>query len=155
MGLFQDLVGRFTQNVTAYVGDRTLMEAAVSAAANVILADSEIDEEEVEAALAGMRANPILEKGYDTLKLEGELFEGLDRARTRAGRAENLRHVAAIRERDDGQRAAVFLIAADVADQAGISTVEHGALSEIAEALGVDKDRLLQGHAGAGRPHSE
>lgn len=149
MGLFQDLVGRFTQNVTAYVGDRTLMEAAVSAAANVILADSEIDEEEVEAALAGMRANPILEKGYDTLKLEAELFEGLERARTRAGRAENLRHVAGIAGREAGQREAVFLIAADVADQAGISAVEHQALAEIATALSVDKDRLLGGQSGA------
>jgi tellurite resistance protein len=121
------------------------MEAAVSAAANVILADSEIDEEEVETALAGMRANPILEKGYDTLKLEAELFEGLERARTRAGRAENLRHVAAIAGREAGQREAVFLIAADVADQAGISAVEHAALNEIAAALGVDKDRLLAG----------
>jgi tellurite resistance protein len=143
MGLIQDLVGRFTHSVAAYVGDRTLMEAAVSAAANVILADSEIDEEEVETALAGMRANPILEKGYDTLKLEAELFEGLERARTRAGRAENLHHVAGIAGREAGQRAAVFLIAADVADQAGISAVEHQALAEIATALGVDKDRLL------------
>lgn len=145
MSLFQDLVGRFTRGVGAYVGDRVLMEAAVSAAANVILADSEIDEEEVETALAGMRANPILEKGYDTLKLEAELFEGLDRARTRAGRAENLRHVAALTGREVTQREAVFLIAADVADQAGISAVEHAALAEIAAALGVDKDRLLAG----------
>ncbi|GJD30564.1 hypothetical protein PMNALOAF_1811 [Methylobacterium adhaesivum] len=145
MSLFQDLVGRFTRGVGAYVGDRALMQAAVSAAANVILADSEIDEEEIETALAGMRANPILEKGYDTLKLEAELFEGLDRARTRAGRAENLRHVAAIAGREAAQREAVFLIAADVADQAGISAVEHAALAEIATALSVDKDHLLAG----------
>ncbi|KQU05515.1 Tellurite resistance protein TerB [Methylobacterium sp. Leaf469] len=149
MGLIQDLVGRFTQNVAAYVGDRVLMEAAVSAAANVILADSEIDEEEVETALAGMRANPILEKGYDTLKLEAELFEALERARTRAGRAENLQHVAGLVGREAGQREAVFLIAADVADQAGISAVEHRALAEIAAALSVDKDRLLGGQSGA------
>ncbi|KQP34436.1 Tellurite resistance protein TerB [Methylobacterium sp. Leaf102] len=149
MGLIQDLVGRLTQNVAAYVGDRVLMEAAVSAAANVILADSEIDEEEVETALAGMRANPILEKGYDTLKLEAELFEALERARTRAGRAENLQHVAGLVGREAGQREAVFLIAADVADQAGISAVEHRALAEIAAALSVDKDRLLGGQSGA------
>jgi tellurite resistance protein len=149
MGVFQDFVGRFTQNVTAYIGDRALMEAAVSAAANVILADYEVDEEEIEAALAGMRANPILEKGYDTLKLEAELFEGIARARTRAGRAENLRFVTAIAEREVAQRKSVFLIAADVADQAGISPVEHTALSEIAAALGVDKDALLASVAGA------
>ncbi|MCJ2037145.1 Tellurite resistance protein TerB [Methylobacterium sp. J-068] len=149
MGVFQDFIGRFNQTMTAYIGDRPLMEAAVSAAANVILADYEIDEEEIEAALAGMRANPILEKGYDTLKLEAELFEGIARARTRAGRAENLRFVSAIAARESIQRMSVFLIAADVADQAGISAVEHTALAEIAAALGVDKDALLGSAAGA------
>ncbi|MDB5645205.1 Tellurite resistance protein TerB [Methylobacterium sp.] len=149
MGVFQDFVGRFSQTMTAYIGDRALMEGAVSAAANVILADYEIDEEEIEAALAGMRANPILEKGYDTLKLEAELFEGIARARTRAGRAENLRFVSALAEREIDQRRSVFLIAADVADQAGISAVEHAALAEIAGALGVDKDALLASVAGA------
>lgn len=148
MGAFQDFVGRFTQNVAAYLGDRALMEAAVSAAANVILADYEVDEEEIEVALAGMRANPILEKGYDTLKLEAELFEGIARARTRAGRAENLRFVSALADREIDQRKSVFLIAADVADQAGISAVEHVALGEIAGALGVDKDALLASVAG-------
>ena len=148
MGAFQEFVGRFTQNVAAYLGDRALMEAAVSAAANVILADYEVDEEEIEVALAGMRANPILEKGYDTLKLEAELFEGIARARTRAGRAENLRFVSALADREIDQRKSVFLIAADVADQAGISAVEHVALSEIAGALGVDKDALLASVAG-------
>lgn len=148
MGAFQDFVGRFTQNVAAYLGDRALMEAAVSAAANVILADYEVDEEEIEVALAGMRANPILEKGYDTLKLEAELFEGIARARTRAGRAENLRFVSALADREIDQRKSVFLIAADVADQAGISAVEQVALSEIAGALGVDKDALLASAAG-------
>ena len=143
MGVFQDFVGRFSQTMGAYLGDRALMEAAVSASANVILADYEIDEEEIEVALAGMRANPILERGYDTLKLEAELFEGIARARTRAGRAENLRFVAAIAERELAQRTSVFLIAADVADQAGISEPEHAALAEIAAALGVDKDALL------------
>jgi hypothetical protein len=44
MGIFQDLI----QGVTAYIGDKTLMLAAVSAASNVIVADSEVDEEEVE-----------------------------------------------------------------------------------------------------------
>lgn len=152
MGVFQEFVGRFSQTMGAFLGDRPLMEAAVSASANVILADYEIDEEEIEAALAGMRSNPILERGYDTLKLESELFEGIARARTRAGRAENLRFVSAIVERDVAQRTSVFLIAADVADQAGISELEHVALAEIATALGVDKDALLGAATPAGRP---
>lgn len=140
MGLFQDLVER----VTAYVGDKALMNAAVSAASNVIVADSEVDEEEVEVALAAMRANPIIEKGYDTLMLESELFDGIARARTRTGRVDNLARVAGIADRSVEQRNGVFLIAADAADHEGISEVEHRALEEIAEALSVDKDTLLR-----------
>ncbi|MCC0808308.1 Tellurite resistance protein TerB [Methylobacterium sp. W2] len=140
MGIFQDLV----ESVTAYMGDKTLMQAAVSAASNVVVADSEVDEGEVEVALAAMRANPIIEKGYDTLMLEAELFDGIARARTRVGRADNLSRVAAIADRSLEQRNGVFLIAADAADHEGISEVEHKSLEEIAAALVVDKGSLLQ-----------
>jgi hypothetical protein len=89
-----------------------------------------------------MRANAIIEKGYDTLMLEAELFDGIARARTRVGRADNLSRVAAIAERSIEQRNGVFLIAADAADHEGISDVEHQALKEIATALVVDKEAL-------------
>ena len=144
MNIFQDIVARFSQTVTAYAGDTALMEAMVSAAANVIVADGEVASEEFDTALAGIQANPILEKGYDRLMLETELYDGIARARTRAGRAENLRRVAGIRGRDGPARNAAFLIAADVADHDGISALEATALDEIAEALGVDRAALLE-----------
>ncbi|GJE58017.1 tellurite resistance TerB family protein [Methylobacterium trifolii] len=144
MSLLRDIFGRMALTVSAYAGDKALMLAAVSAAANVIVADGEVAGPEFETALAGMRAHPILEKGYDTLMLESELYDGIARARTRAGRAENLRHVATVAGRPQDQREAVFLIAADVADHEGISTIEATALSEIAAALGVDEAALLR-----------
>ena len=73
MSFLKDIFGRLTQAVTAYAGDKGLMLAAVSAAANVIVADGEVAGAEFETALAGLKANPILEKGYDTLMLEAEL----------------------------------------------------------------------------------
>ncbi|MET0429508.1 MAG: tellurite resistance TerB family protein [Microvirga sp.] len=144
MNIFQDIVSRFSQTVTAYAGDKVLMQAMVSAAANVMVADGEIASAEFDTALAGLQANPILEKGYDRLMLESELYDGIARARTRAGRAENLRRVAGIRGRDGTARNAAFLIAADVADHDGISALEATALDEIAEALGVDRAALLE-----------
>ena len=143
MNIFQDIVSRFSQTVTAYAGDKALMQAMVSAAANVIVADGEVASEEFDTALAGMQANPILEKGYDRLMLESELYDGIARARTRAGRAENLRLVAAIEGRGAEEREATFLVAADVADLDGILDVEARALEEIAAALGLDKAALL------------
>lgn len=143
MNFLRDLFGTLGRTVTAYAGDRALMLAAVSAAANVIVADGEVAGSEFEAAVQGLRADPVLVKGYDTLMLETELYDGIARARTRLGRAENLRHMAGIAGRPASQRENVFLIAADVADQDGISGIEASALGEIAAALGVDGRALL------------
>lgn len=144
MTLLRDLFGQLGSTVIAYAGDKALMLAAVSAAANVIVADGEVAGTEFEAAMQGLRADPVLVKGYDALMLETELYDGIARARTRLGRAENLRHVAAIAERQASQRENVFLIAADVADQDGISGIEASALGEIAEALRLDGRALLE-----------
>ncbi len=143
MGFFQDALVRLNRVVMSYAGDTEFMHAAVSAAANVIVADGDTDDEEIEAALVSMRANPILQKSYDTLSLEKALFEALARAELRAGRLENSQHVAAIAERPLEQRQHVFLIAADVADKGGITESEHRVLDELAQALDVDKAALL------------
>lgn len=144
MSIFQDAILRFGRTIMSYAGDALFLQAAVSAAANVIIADGDVDEEEVETAIAGMRANPILQKSYDTLRIEQELYEGIARAKSRAGRIDNLRHAQAIANRPIDQRQDVFLIAADVADFGGISDIEHKALDEIAAALQVDKSALLR-----------
>ncbi|MEH3145391.1 MAG: tellurite resistance TerB family protein [Methylobacterium frigidaeris] len=143
MGFVQDTFSRFRQTVAAYAGDEALMQAAVSASANVIVADGEVAGEEFETALAGMRADPVLEKGYDTLMLEEELYVAIGRARSRAGRMQNLHLIEAVAGRPREQRQSVFLIAADVADHEGISPVEHKALGEVAAALGLDMAALL------------
>lgn len=152
MSLVADFLTRVARAVTAYAGDETLMQAAVSAAANVIVADGEVAGEEFETALTGVLASPILEKGYDALMLEEALYEAIGRARTRAGRADNLRRIEAIAGRPADQRESVFLVAADVADHEGIAEIEHAALADIAKALVVDKARLLA--AVAARPSS-
>ena len=143
MGFFQDALVRLNRVVMSFAGDAVFMQAAVAAAANVIVADGETDEEEVETALAAMRANPILEKSYDTLALEKELYEALARAELRAGRLENLHLVAAIADRPLDHRQNVFLIAADVADKGGVTETEHKVLDDLARTLDVDKNTLL------------
>ncbi len=144
MNLVADFLARVARTVTAYAGDETLMQAAISAAANVIVADGEVAGAEFDTALNGVLASPILEKGYDALMLEEKLYEAIGRARTRAGRADNLRRVGAIAGRPADQREGVFLVAADVADQDGIAAIEDAALTEIAAALVVDKGRLMR-----------
>ena len=144
MSIFQDAVLRFGRTIMSYAGDAVFLQAAVASAANVIVADGDVAEEEIETAITGIRANPILERSYDTLRVEQELYEAIARAKTRAGRLENLRLAAAIADRPVEQRQDVFLIGADVADFGGISAVEHKALDEIAGALHVDKTALLR-----------
>lgn len=147
MPFIQDLLACFRQTVTAYAGDDALMQAGVSAAANVIVADGEVAGDELETAVTGVLASPILEKGYDVLMLDEALHEAIGRARTRAGRAENLRRVAAIAGRPVEQREGVFRVAVYVADHDGIAAIERAALSEIAAALLVDVDALLKAAA--------
>lgn len=143
MNLLHAVLSRVSRTLAAYAGDGDLMQAAVSAAANVIVADGEMSGEEFETAVAGMKAHPILDKGYDVLMLEAELYDGVARARTRAGRVENLRRIGAIAKRAVNERQDVFLIAADVADHEGISGIEDRTLAEIADALSLDKAALL------------
>ena len=50
MSLLRDLFGHVGRTVTAYAGDKALMLAAVSAAANVIVADGEVAGPEFDAA---------------------------------------------------------------------------------------------------------
>lgn len=144
MSIFQDAILRFGRTIMSYAGDAVFLQASVSAAANVIVADGDVAEEEIESAIVGIRANPILEKSYTILRIEQELYEAIGRAKTRAGRLENLRNLSAIADRPVEQRQDVFLIGADVADFGGISDVEHKALDEIAAALQVDKATLLR-----------
>lgn len=149
------LLARVIQTVTAYAGDEALMQAAVSAASNVIVADGEMASEEFETALAGVLANPILQKGYDQRMLEEALYDAIGRARTRAGRADNLQRITAVSGRPIEQRENVFLIAADVADHDGIVAAEQVALSEIAAALIVNKVLLMAGPFDAEMLHPE
>ncbi|MCJ2099677.1 tellurite resistance TerB family protein [Methylobacterium sp. E-046] len=129
MNVLKDLLTSFSRTVMAYAGDEALMQAEISAAANVIVADGEVAGDEFETALIGLRANPIIEKGYDLLMLEEALYEAIARARTRAGRVENLRRVTAIAGRPMEQRQDAFLVATDVADHEGISDIEDRALT--------------------------
>jgi len=144
MSLIPNFLARFARTVSAYAGDEALMQAGVSAAANVIVSDGEMAGEEFETALKGVLADPIVAKGYDALMLEEALYDAVGRARTRAGRVENLRRVAAVAGRPLEQREGVFLVAVDVADHDGIAAVEDAALAEIAAALLVDKVALLR-----------
>lgn len=120
------------------------MRAAVSAAANVNVADGEVMSKEFKTALKGVLASPILEKGYDALTREEALYDAIGRARTRAGRIDDLRWVAELAGRPADQRESVFLVASDVADHDGIAEIEDTALSEIAAALIVNKMALLR-----------
>ncbi len=148
LGKLQAMFGRVGETAKAYAGDERLMQAFVSAAANVIVADGEVASQEFEAAIQGMRANPILGKGYDGHMLEEALYEAIGRARSRGGRLENVRRMAAIADRAPAQRHDVFLTAADVADFEGISAPEDCALAEIATALDVNRTALLDMRAG-------
>lgn len=143
MGIFSNLLSNAKRTITSYAGDNSFLKGVASAAANVTAADGSIDDNEVEAAIAGMQANPLVAASYNSSQIEEALGAALVRAKTRAGRMENKRFIEALMARDVGVRQDVFLIAADVADQGGIGAQEQVVLNDIAKLLNVDGTKLL------------
>jgi tellurite resistance protein len=148
LGRLQALFAR--PDVTSEVArdDAIVLDAAIAAAVHVIIADGEAAEAEFAAATEGLRTQFDCEPPFEADALTDRLHAAAGRARTRSGRIENLRHVAALAGRPMGERQAVFLLAADVADVEGTSTIEERALAEIAAALDVNRTGLSDLRAG-------
>ena len=145
MGVINGLIERLWRGMAAFSGDEPLMAAAAAAAALVIVADGQVEPEEVETAVADMETEPTLRAGYLPAALESEVRSSIERARTAAGRAGNLAMVSTIRNRPVEQRNNVLLVAIDVAlAHRGISAVEDGVLADLAERLSVDKVALTK-----------
>ena len=144
MGILSNLVAQGKKTVASYNGDTVFLAAATSAAANVIYADGRVEDSELDAAISGMAANPILSASYSASKIEDALSQALARAKTRAGRMENRRFIEAVATRAIEMRQDVFLIGADVADADGnMGDDERRVLDEVAKILSVDAGKLL------------
>lgn len=140
---WKDLIARGQKAAKAYTGDATFLSGAAAAAALVTRADGQVDESEINAALEGLTANPIL-KTFLPSKIEDVFMQSLERAKSRAGKIELQRAIAALGARSLEERQDVFLIGADVADSDGIGSEERKVLEEIAKALGgIDASKLL------------
>jgi tellurite resistance protein len=143
MGLLSNLISTAKKTINSYAGDSAFLKGVASAAANVTAADGSIDDNEVDAAISGMQANPIVSASYTSSQIEEALSGALVRAKSRAGRMENKRFIEALATRDVSVRQDVFLIAADVADQGDIGKEERVVLADIAKLLNVDDVKLL------------
>ena len=145
MSLLEDVVSRFMRGATAFVGDKELLRAAVSAVSQVIVSDDEVHQTEVRMAVEELRTDAVLRGEYSTSAVEDELASGIARARTLPGRLDNLTYISAIKDRPIEQRNSVFLIAYDVAvAHRGLSEVEGCVLDAIANILSVEKKDLVE-----------
>lgn len=143
MGFLSNLMSSAKREIASYTGDKAFLAGVAAAAANVTAADGKIEDSELDAAISGMQANPIVSKSYTGSQIEEALTAALNRAKTRAGRMENKRAIEALMSRDIELRQDVFLIAADVADDGGIGAEERKVLEDIGKALNVDAAKLL------------
>jgi tellurite resistance protein len=143
MSLFKNFLASAQKTLTSYAGDKVFLNGVASAAANVTAADGSIDDSEIDAALSGMQANPIVSASYNSSQIEEALTAALTRAKTRAGRLENKRAIEALVTRDVNVRQDVFMVAADTADQGGIGNEERVVLSDIGKLLNLDAEKLL------------
>jgi tellurite resistance protein len=143
MSFLSSVFATARKTINSYSGDESFLKGVASAAANVTAADGSVDDNEVEAAIAGMQANTIVSASYSSSQIEEAYSAALVRAKSRAGRMENKRFIEALMTREVGVRQDVFLIAADVADQGGIGDQEMTVLHDIGKLLNVDGAKLL------------
>jgi tellurite resistance protein len=143
MSFFKNFMASAQKTITSYAGDKAFLNGVASAAANVTAADGSIDDNEIDAALSGMQANPIVSASYNSSQIEEALTAALSRAKTRAGRLENKRFIEALVTRDVSVRQDIFMIAADTADQGGIGDQEKVVLADIGKLLSLDSEKLL------------
>ena len=142
MSLLASIFSGARKTVAALDGAQGTLNGVAAAVANVIAADGNIEDAEIDAAVNGMVAHPSL-KAFTPAQIEQAVGDALRQAKSRFGRNENNTAIAALTTKPAEIRQGIFLIAADVADQGGIGDKEHAALENIAKALGVDKAKLL------------
>lgn len=143
MSFLQNMIASAKKTINSYSGDSVFLKAVASATANVTAADGKIEDNEMEAAISGMQANPIVSASFNSSQIEEAYQAALVRAKSRAGRMENKRNIEALMTRDISVRQDVFLIAADTADQGEIGPEEKAVLQEIGKLLNVDADKML------------
>jgi tellurite resistance protein len=143
MSFFKKFLDTANKTISSYTGDKAFLAGVAAAAANVTAADGSIDDSEIDAAISGMQANPLVGASYNASQIEEALTSALTRAKSRAGRLENKRAIEALMARDISVRQDIFMIAADVADQGGIGDQERVVLAEIGKLLNVDDNKLL------------
>jgi tellurite resistance protein len=143
MSFFKKFLDTANKTISSYTGDKAFLAGVAAAAANVTAADGSIDDSEIDAAISGMQANPLVGASYNASQIEEALTAALTRAKSRAGRLENKRAIEALMARDISVRQDIFMIAADVADQGGIGDQERVVLAEIGKLLNVDDNKLL------------
>lgn len=143
MSFLKNFLAKAEKTLVTYTGDKVFLAGVAAAAANVTAADGSIDDNEIDAAISGMQANPIVSASYTGPQIEEALNVALTRAKSRAGRMENKRAIEALQTREISVRQDVFLIAADTADQGGIGNEEKTVLVEIGKLINVDAEKLL------------
>jgi tellurite resistance protein len=143
MSFFKKFLDQANATLASYTGDKVFLNGVASAAANVTAADGSIDDNEIDAAISGMQANPLVAASYTSSQIEEAFTAALTRAKTRAGRLDNKRNIEALVTRDVSVRQDVFMIAADTADQGGIGDQEKAVLLDIGKLINLDAEKLL------------
>jgi tellurite resistance protein len=90
-----------------------------------------------------MLKNSALKSAFTSSEIESAFVAACGRSKTRAGRLENNQALEAVATRDENLKKAIFMMAADVADDGQIASEEDAVLGKIASILGLDKARLL------------
>lgn len=145
--MFGKLFGKQAEAAVQKMSCRTdFLEAVCAAAALIAVADGEIEDSEVKAAVKAVKANKLLNNGFDQNTIEACINKMLERAvGGRVGRTglwDEIREIS--KDADLAQAQAVVLTALDVAEGDGeIKPAEKVVLERLAKEMSVDLNRLM------------
>lgn len=143
--MFGKLFGKQAEAAVQKLSGRTdFLEAVCAAAALIAVADGDIEDSEVKATVKAVKANKLLNNGFDQSAIETCINKMLERAvGGRVGRTglwDEIREIS----KDADLAQAVVLTALDVAEGDGeIEPAEKVVLDRLAKELSVDLNRLM------------
>lgn len=139
--------GKAKETINKFSGNKDFLEGMCAVCALTAAADGSIDDSEIDAAVASIKANAAISAGFGASEIESVFGKMAAKVNNRVGRMELKNEIRQVVERDKtGEMAQALILAGlDVADAGGIDEKEDKVLAELAGICGVDYNRLKNG----------
>jgi tellurite resistance protein len=147
LGLGKMFGSKAKEAVNQFTGNKDFLEGLCAICCLVAAADGNIDDKEIDAALASIKANSAISSSFGAQEIESVFGKMSTKVGNRQGRMAlktEIQEVVA-RDKTGTMGSALILAGLDVADQGGIGAEEETVLKDLAKLVGADYAKLAAG----------